>query len=216
MAFWPPVAVSQKLQRRSGVYCIINSIDGRAYIGSSARDIRRRWYEHRRELRMKIHRNAHLQSAWTKFGEDVFEFLVLEECAPSRCLGLEQKFIDDFGALTREWGYNLSPKADRPMGTKGYRHSAETRSRISAAMRAGAGGTGEKRVKRLRDYTCSPETRAKLSAAGKKNWRPEYINRLPSRKGVAHSAETKMKISESGKVAQRARSERLKSSQYRG
>lgn len=45
-----------------GVYKIINTINGKIYIGSS-KDIDRRWSEHVRALELNAHINPHLQNA---------------------------------------------------------------------------------------------------------------------------------------------------------
>src|ERR1035437_397640 len=52
----------------SGIYKIINKIDGKYYIGSSDH-IKRRWYSHRTELRKNRHGNQYLQRARNKYGE---------------------------------------------------------------------------------------------------------------------------------------------------
>lgn len=52
----------------SGVYQIYNTVNGKRYIGSSIH-IEQRFKEHLRNLRANKHVNAHLQSAWNKYGE---------------------------------------------------------------------------------------------------------------------------------------------------
>lgn len=51
------------------------------YIGQS-KTIQRRWHDHLKCLRDGKHVNRHLQAAFQKYGEDAFEFSVIEECAP--------------------------------------------------------------------------------------------------------------------------------------
>lgn len=55
----------------SGVYQIYNTVNGKRYIGSSIH-IEQRFKEHLRNLRANKHVNAHLQSAWNKYGEHSF------------------------------------------------------------------------------------------------------------------------------------------------
>lgn len=57
----------------SGVYQIYNTVNGKRYIGSSIH-IEQRFKEHLRNLRANKHVNAHLQSAWNKYGEHSFVF----------------------------------------------------------------------------------------------------------------------------------------------
>ena len=61
-----------------GVYKILNRKNGKFYIGSSV-DIEKRFNSHRKKLIAGTHNNKHLQNAWNKYGEDSFEFFVLEE-----------------------------------------------------------------------------------------------------------------------------------------
>lgn len=65
----------------SGIYCIINTINGKKYIGSS-KNIYNRWLKHRATLRGNYHGNPHLQSAWNKYGEKSFHFFIIEKCNP--------------------------------------------------------------------------------------------------------------------------------------
>ena len=61
----------------SGVYQIYNTVNGKRYIGSSIH-IEQRFKEHLRNLRANKHVNAHLQSAWNKYGEHSFVFEEVE------------------------------------------------------------------------------------------------------------------------------------------
>ena len=63
-----------------GIYMIKNIINGKMYIGKSF-DIKKRWANHRYELNKGAHVNNHLQSAWNKYGECSFEFIIIEECS---------------------------------------------------------------------------------------------------------------------------------------
>lgn len=82
--------------RSSGVYRILCIPTGKIYIGSSV-DLRHRWDQHRRRLRRGIHGNAHLQLAWSKYGEASFEFSVLEFVDLPDLLCAEQAWIDRTG-----------------------------------------------------------------------------------------------------------------------
>ena len=52
-----------------GVYKIVNTVNGKIYIGSS-KNIDRRWNEHIRVLELNAHNNQHLQNAWNKYGKN--------------------------------------------------------------------------------------------------------------------------------------------------
>jgi len=76
-----------------GIYEIKNKINGKKYIGSSI-DLEKRIYHHKNVLKNNKHKNSHLQYAWNKYGEENFEFNILEYC-DDKILELEQKYIDE-------------------------------------------------------------------------------------------------------------------------
>lgn len=88
----------------TGIYSITNKINGKRYIGLSV-NIRNRWTQHRSDLRYESHANPHLQSAWNKYGEDNFEFEVLESCDENRLEERELFWIDRFDSCNV--GYNI-------------------------------------------------------------------------------------------------------------
>ena len=89
----------------SGIYKILNKVNGKYYIGSS-NDINNRWTSHKKMLRRNQHDNQHLQYAWNKYGENNFDFLVLNECSNSELLVIEQKYLDNNSI--KDNLYNLS------------------------------------------------------------------------------------------------------------
>ena len=97
--------------RVSGIYCIINILNNKKYIGSS-RNIYSRWYKHRANLRGGYHPNSYLQSAWNKYGEENFHFLILCRCPEESLLETEQNYID---SLKPE--YNIMLEAKRTIVT---------------------------------------------------------------------------------------------------
>jgi len=149
----------------SGIYQIVNDLNGKKYIGSSL-DIQQRWAGHKTVLRKGCHPNRHLQSAWVRYGEFSFTFSVLEEVARKEDLVIvEQRYMDQYRVLDPNVGYNLCPNARSSLGVK---RSPETKARIRQA------NLGK---------VASPETRMKMSAVrvGKphtwKHWKDaEYVN----------------------------------------
>lgn len=114
----------------SGIYKIVNKVNGKYYVGSS-NDIRKRWNNHKSNLRRKNHKSPHLQSAWNKYGELNFDFVIVETCNIDKLLIIEQKYLDT-SILEKNICYNTSYVAERPM--IGIKHSDETKSKISKAV----------------------------------------------------------------------------------
>lgn len=110
-----------KLPKMSGIYSIVNELNGHRYIGST-NDFKRRITHHRSDLRTQSHHSIILQRAYDKYGEHRFYVEILEICEPIQetLFLLEQKYLD----LKPEYNVNLI--ANRPPGFKG-KVSEETR-----------------------------------------------------------------------------------------
>lgn len=111
-----------------GVYVITHIKSDKKYVGSSVA-LKRRLNRHRNELRKGIHRCAHLQRAWTKYGEEAFKVDILELVPEvGQLLCREQYWMD---ALRKTHTlYNTCPKAGSPLGMK---LTKEQRAKISKA-----------------------------------------------------------------------------------
>lgn len=94
----------------SGVYKILNLVNDKFYIGSS-KNIYERWDSHKKELRHNCHYNGHLQNAWNKYGEDNFQFIILEKCEPEQRLEREDWYIKNTKCYLSEIGYNVQSSA---------------------------------------------------------------------------------------------------------
>src|ERR1700733_3463740 len=145
------------LARKSGIYQILNIVNGKFYIGSAV-NIYKRLLTHRAMLDINKHDNIHLQAAWNKYGEESFTFGIVEFVEDkSKLIEREQYWIDK--TYCYKIGYNRNPIAGSRLGVK---ESLETRKKKSIAF------TGRKL-----NYTriITLETREKLSKArlGKPN-----------------------------------------------
>lgn len=98
---------------------IKNLINGKKYIGQSG-DINWRWMRHRSDLRGGYHSNKHLQGAWKKYGENAFEFSIIEETTKEMLNQRERYWIVYYNSVNT--GYNFDYGGD---GVYGYRHSEE-------------------------------------------------------------------------------------------
>ena len=97
---------SEVVNSNCGIYKITNLKNNKGYIGQST-DIKTRWINHKRELRNNIHRNPHLQNAFNKYGEEAFEFRILEETFEENLDDAEEYWINYFDSTNPEKGYNL-------------------------------------------------------------------------------------------------------------
>lgn len=95
-----------------GIYKITNTINNKCYIGKSMR-VFKRWYEHKAHLRKNKHINIYLQNAWNKYGEDVFDFKVIEICEEKDLKEREIYWMGYYNSLYKEWGYNLSDESKK-------------------------------------------------------------------------------------------------------
>ncbi|MDP3986985.1 MAG: NUMOD3 domain-containing DNA-binding protein [Nanoarchaeota archaeon] len=161
------------MKRISGIYCIVNIVNGKIYIGSAI-NLRKRYVSHKNSLNRGDHHNSHLQRSWNKYGECCFDFQILEICEKKKSLiKKEQYWLDYYRSYDREIGYNISFKAGSTLGVK---CSEEKKIKISNFHKG----------KKL-----SEEHRKKLSDSEKGENNPFY--------GKHHSEESKRKISESRK-----------------
>ena len=76
-----PTTMLEGIPERSGIYAIINHLNGYRYVGQ-AKNMLTRLRSHLSSLEKGTHRTNSerlLQNAWDEFGRDEFEFVVLEE-----------------------------------------------------------------------------------------------------------------------------------------
>lgn len=182
----------------SGIYCIINKVNKKFYIGS-AKNIKQRWYTHKRDLRNNKHKNKYLQDAWSQYKEESFEFIILEYAEPSSLIECEQKWIDKFD--TSKNGYNICPIAGN---TTGKLLSDETKDKIrqKAIGRKASDKTREK-MSESKSGELNPMYGRNHTAESKKliagNRDRSYKGELNPFFGKQHSDEIKKKISEKNK-----------------
>lgn len=81
----------------SGIYRILNKINGNCYIGSSL-NVEKRYKHHLSTLRHNSSRYSILQKAFNKYGEDNFEFQVILCCKPEYRLYYEQQLIRELNS----------------------------------------------------------------------------------------------------------------------
>lgn len=210
---------------RSGIYEIVNLVNGKRYVGSAA-NIDLRWRQHINGLNARRHVNNHLQASWSKHGKDAFAFVVLELCNAKNLVGREQHYID----ATRP-EFNFAPAAGSTLGIKftdearakmsttrrGMKFTAEHRANLSASHK-GKKLSAEAHAKLLNAALSAREVNAaeyreKLRAAmiGRK-FSDETRAKMSAAKlgigfmlGKKHSPEARAKMSRAAKARCEAR-----------
>lgn len=185
---------------KSGIYGIFNLVNGKVYIGSAI-NLRQRLRQHKIDLSKQKHRNYYLQNAWNKYGENEFDFHVLEHCPKERLLEREQFYLNNLKSFDDEFGYNICPTAGSNFGRK---FGDTMRMKVSKA-RAGKKLSKEHREKistSLMGRIVTPETRERLSKSntgktypGHKHTEETKIRLSWAHKGKKLSDETKKKLS---------------------
>lgn len=153
------------VMNKAGIYCIQNQIDGKCYIGKSV-NIPKRWKEHKSLLRNGHHHNRHLQKAWNCYGEESFNFKVLEYANPMELAELEIAYISKYKSFG-ENGYNFTMGGDG--GLLGMPKTEETRRKISEANK-GRQHTPEEKAqvsKALKGRVFTDEHKQKIGKANK-------------------------------------------------
>jgi len=186
-----------EVPRVSGVYQIVNLVNGKRYVGSSI-NIRNRWGGHVWNLSRNTHHCKYLQYSWNKYGAENFEISVLEECPKEEIIFWEQMHMDE------GYDYNSSPTAKNCLGIK-----------HGDAVREAARKKGKERFK------ADPEFQKHLLAMAKMPksdaWKAQLSKRVKGVKTKPESVEkmkrTKAVLSEETVLA--IRTERLKETDYK-
>lgn len=190
----------------SGIYKIVNTKNGKFYIGS-AKNIHKRWMRHLNDLKNNKHCNILLQRSFIKYGESYFKIEVIEKT--NDLLTREQYFIDKFKPFAPN-GYNIgcsatggdnlsnNPNKDEIIKkiTKGIKNryknmSDEDKKKYSEKMKGpnnpNYGNKWNKKQrkaasKRRIGIKLSKKTRHKMSEAQKKIWSNEQYKEKISMK----------------------------------
>lgn len=138
-----------KYKNNIGIYKIINTQTGRAYVGQTKEKFQRRYWLHRWKLRNGAHDNAHLQRAWNKYGGENFEFRVIEVLEVSE-IDEREKYWIAWQRNQKEGCYSIQD-GGQPENLNNY-ISPEIRKR-----------TGELNRERMLGSKLSDETKDKMS-----------------------------------------------------
>jgi group I intron endonuclease len=112
----------------TGIYQIVNIINGKRYIGSAV-NLRGRKVRHFANLKGGYHENNHLQKSYNKYKKENFKFEILFYCDKKDLIFYEQRAIDYYGILNL---YNIAPIAGNTLGLKA---SEESKLKMSIAQK---------------------------------------------------------------------------------
>src|ERR1035437_9586011 len=117
----------EHMSTKFGIYSIVGP-NGKVYIGSTTRNFYDRLCAHLSTLRKNKHSSILLQRAWNKYGEDAFEFKIIEELQIQQdCIPREIANIQLYKSNDPLLGYNISEVKDNRLG---HTQSLETRRKI--------------------------------------------------------------------------------------
>lgn len=177
----------------TGVYAIINTINGHIYIGGTTQVFSRRWYDHKVKLNKGQHGNKYLQRAWKRYGEESFDFCVLE-----RLEEVDDIFYTEQAYLDTHYGegcYNIAKDVFNPMTNR--THDEATRKLISEKV--GARFFDANYREEQKAIRSTEEARQKQREITSRLWEnPEYRRKVIERMtGIPKTEEMKKKMSES-------------------
>lgn len=159
----------------SFIYRIINTKNGRFYIGSTS-NFEKRKYCHFKELQKNIHANGFLQNDFNRCGIEQFEMEILIEVPTENQFKIEQEILDEVFD-NKVLCYNINPIVCVPPSRKGSVASEESKRKMSLSAigkpkseetkaRMAASKLGKKR----KPFSIEARQKMSQSAMGNKNW----------------------------------------------
>jgi len=137
----------------AAIYKITCVVTDDFYIGSAVKPKRRRW-EHWDALKKNRHHCVALQGAWNEYGEDAFEFEIVEEVADvSKLLGVEDTYLARYAGNPD--CYNTALSTQIPCSTQ-----KEIREKIAQSLKGYYAENEHPRQGKKH----TPETLAKIAA----------------------------------------------------
>lgn len=102
--------------KETGIYAIHNRRNDFIYFGSAygKQGFKARCKSHVYLLNKQKHHSWILQRDWIKYGEDLFDFHIVELCPPDKCIEFEQNWINIRGVGEANKSYNINPIAQKP------------------------------------------------------------------------------------------------------
>lgn len=165
--------------RKSGIYCIKNTANGRVYFGS-AKVLKQRFVQHEIALRRNKHANRFLQADFNKCGTDSFVFVVIEVVNGDRAQRLEREqfYLSKWHDRGKRC-YNIRHEAASREGAADRDPEASRQRRCAGTQSAWDAKTPEARAQHReslqRFYVEHPEARAAIAVTSGRKQSPEHI-----------------------------------------
>jgi len=105
--------------RPSGVFLIRNTFNGKVYVGTGL-DIAGIVNRHKFQLTEGIHTNVKLQTEWSEFGGEKFDFEIVDQISPPEGAASDPRA--DLDLLEELWLDKL-----QPFGERGYNERKQSR-----------------------------------------------------------------------------------------
>lgn len=171
------------------VYLIHNKISHKVYVGQTIQLFKNRKRRHIRDLKNGNHFNQYLQNAWNRYGENNFDFIVLDDC---NCLTelneVEAKYIKLFSGLNI--CFNLTSGGSNSIPSK------ESRLKMIESLKKRGTPSDETRKRisdSLKGHVVSVETRKLISRKTKEGMTEEVREKISkSHVGSKRSLESRL------------------------
>jgi group I intron endonuclease len=174
------------------IYKITNIINNKCYIGETIQTPEKRWKDHKSAFKRNGGCTA-LKSAILKYGLENFKFEVLIICFDQDRLIYEKQYIKKYNSLAPN-GYNILEGGQE--GVLGYKHSNETKKKISLKSKENSSKPEIKEMSRQRAIELNNRIKSGEIVKKSEKWYKALEEGRIGNRGGNHNEETKKKISE--------------------
>lgn len=174
------------------IYKITNIINNKCYIGETIQTPEKRWKDHKSAFKRNGGCTA-LKSAILKYGLENFKFEVLIICFDQDRLIYEKQYIKKYNSLAPN-GYNILEGGQE--GVLGYKHSEETKKKISLKSKENSSKPEIKEMSRQRAIELNNRIKSGEIVKKSEKWYKALQEGRIGNKGGKTNEETKKKIRE--------------------
>jgi group I intron endonuclease len=115
------------------VYVIVNTLNGKMYVGSTQRNLKIRWQRHIAKANEGV--SGKLQKAIRKYGKDNFDIRIIETYPTKEAMFTgEIEYITYFNTYKSKYGYNDTPGGEGGNTNGGKKFSPNWVGKISKSL----------------------------------------------------------------------------------